>query len=222
MKTPEKAEAALIEISENISLIKEYNKYWEQITPKSNEDIARRYVFSFLSVHTPWSGNVSSFSLLEKNKDKLNNKEELIDLLKESRAGNYQSKSKGITKFTKDFIANPDFFKLEEGNHQMQRDKIMAQCFGLGLAKTAFALEMCFPLTAQVVCLDTHMLQLYGYIDPKDRAKAGSNKKLYYDMETHWLQLCKKLNVAPAIARAIWWDKKQQQQNSKYWTYVIE
>ena len=222
MKNAEKVEAELIKIASEHEVIKEYKQYWNEITPTKNEDVARRYVFSFLSVHTPWSSNVSSFLLLDKNKDKTNNKEELTQLLQQSRAGNYESKSKGIIKFVNDFEKNPDFFKLKEEEHQQQRDIIMTQCFGLGLAKTAFALEMCFPLTAQVVCLDTHMLQFYGYTDKKEKAKAASNKRLYHEMETHWLKTCKHLNIPPVIARAIWWDRKQQQKNSRYWTYVIE
>ena len=222
MKNPTRVEAELIAISKEKDVIKEYNRYWNEITPTKNEDIARRYVFSFLSVHTPWSSNVSSFLLLEKNKDKLNNKEELTAILQQSRAGNYETKSRGIVKFQKDFETNPDFFKLYDGDHQAQRDLIMNQCFGLGLAKTAFALEMCFRLSAQVVCLDTHMLQLYGYTDKKERNKAGSSKRLYHEMEKHWLATCKQLDISPVIARAIWWDKKQQQKNSKYWSYVIE
>ncbi len=209
------AEQALNEIGNDRETIDRYNKYWGSVTPITNLEIRRRYIFSFLSVHTPWSSNVSSFLLLEKNQQVYNNKEELTDLLIESRAGNYKVKSAGIHKFVRDFNDNPDFYKLDEGpSHQAQRNAIMKQCYGLGLAKTAFALEMCFPLTAEVVCLDTHLLQLYGFIDSKERAKV--REKQYIEMETHWLNTCKSLDIAPMIARAIWWDKKQQQTDSRY------
>lgn len=217
----ELAETELHNLKQNPQKISQYNEYWGSITPKTDEEIKRRYVFSFLSVHTPWSANVTSFLLLDKNKQALSDKEELTDLLVKSRAGNHNRKSEGIFRFVKDFDANPDFYKIEgTDDHQEKRDKIMAKCYGLGLAKTAFALEMCFPLTAQVVCLDTHILQLYGLKEPKDRARV--NYKKYKAMEDHWLTVCKNIELAPAVARAIWWDKKQQQEDSRYWTYTIE
>lgn len=223
MKTPEKVVASLVEIAQNRPLVEEYNKYWNLLTPKNNEDIADRYIFSFLSVHTPWSANVSSFLLLKRNKHVLGNKEELIDLLKESRAGNYSTKARGIYEFNKRFQNEPDFYKLHgDMSDANKRDIVMKDCYGLGLAKTAFAMEMCFPLTAKCVCLDTHILQLYGYTEPKERNKVSSNVKMYHAMEQHWLGTCNDLDVSPVIARAIWWDKKQQQNNSRYWSYVIE
>ena len=214
-------ETELYNLAENKQKVTEYNTYWQGITPVTNEEIKKRYVFSFLSVHTPWTANVNSFLLLEKNKQALSDKDELTKLLIQSKAGNHNRKSEGIFRFVKDFDENPDFYKLDTSvEHQAQRDKIMAKCYGLGLAKTAFALEMCFPLSAQVVCLDTHILQLYGYKEPKERAKI--NYQRYKAIEDHWLKVCAQINIAPAVARAIWWDKKQKQESSRYWTFTIE
>mgnify|MGYP003330691155 FL=1 len=219
-------EEALEEIASNRELIEEYNSYWKNITPANDKEIFRRYVFSFLSVHTPWSGNVRSFHMLDDlAENDYTNQERLQQVIYDSRAGNYRTKSKGIHRFTEHFNRSSEFYKLtndKDVSHQAQRDIIMTACYGLGLAKTAFALEMCYPLTAQIVCLDTHMLQLYGYTDGKERAKAGSDPDLYHEMETHWVETCNKHNMSPVIARAIWWDKKQRQKNSRYWTYVLE
>ncbi len=149
----------------------------------------------------------------------------MIELIKESRAGNYTTKAKGIAQFSTQFALTPHIFKMAGAPmnpSQAYRTWLMKHCHGLGLAKTAFALEMCYPLRARTVCLDTHMLQLYGYTEAKERAKAGSNKKLYYEMEDHWIKTCDSYGIAPFIARAIWWDKKQQQKDSRYWSYVIE
>lgn len=222
---PNQAEKDLNEIAKDKELIDSYMTYWESITPKNNLNVFRRYIFSFLSVHTPWSANVRSFLLLdkEKNIEAFKNEEHINDLIKESRAGNHKIKAKGISKFATDFDNDPDSFKLAPNeNSQKKRDLIMAKCFGLGPAKAAFALEMCFPLTAQTVCLDTHLLQLYGFDDKVLRARAGRSTRAYNEMENHWLEYCRSLDIPPAIARAIWWDKKQQQTSSKYWTYVIE
>lgn len=222
---PEQAEKDLYEIGKDRELIESYNKYWESITPTTDDEIIRRWIFAFLSVHTPWSGNVRSFLLLDKaDRSVLEDYSKVKALIEESRAGCYEMKAKGIYEFNKAYIASQGYnFKLiSKGAHMEERDLLMADCYGLGLAKTAFALEMCYPLRAQVACLDTHMLQLYGYTDKIERAKASSNRRKYHEMEKHWVDTCKEIKVAPTIARAIWWDKKQMQKDSRYWTYVLE
>jgi thermostable 8-oxoguanine DNA glycosylase len=218
---PKQAEKDLLEISENTELIKEYNEYWSSIAAKTDEDVFNRYVFSFLSVHTSWSSNVRAYLLLKENKDAFYDSNALTKLIKEGGVQYYNTKATGLYKFHSDFLFNPTFFDPTLYN-QDYRDRIMSYCHGLGLAKTAFAFEMCNPLENQTVCVDTHILQLYGYEDAIERGRAGSSPKKYKEIEDHWLATCKTLNIAPTIARAIWWDKKQKQKNSRYWTYVIE
>lgn len=206
----------------NQSKVAQYKQDWSKITPVTDEDIFNRYVFSFLSVHTSWSTNVRSYLLLMQNKKAFSNKQELANLIRLGGAQYYNTKAEGIFRFNKDFYANPNQFKLtQERNGPDIRNTIMQKCYGLGFAKTAFALEMCFPLLNQSVCLDTHMLQLYGYEDATQRGKIGSKKSVYLELETHWLSKCKQLGIPPTIARAIWWDEKQQKPNSNYWTHAL-
>lgn len=224
LMNPEKAEQQLLEISNDKQLISTYTNYWKSITPENSNEVFRRYVFSFLSVHTPWSANLRSFLALDRQPyNYYHNKEVLAERIAETRAGNQLTKSRGISEFARKFRNDPNAFIFMPGdNHVEKRNAIVSSLYGLGNAKVSFALEMCHPLDAQVVCLDTHMLQLYGYTDGPRRARAGSDPVMYARMEEHWVNFCNELRIPPVIARAIWWDKKQQQPDSKYWTYAIE
>ena len=216
-------EQVLTEISKDKERIEKYRAYWESITPANNEEVFWRYVFSFLSVHTAWSTNVRAYNLLRANRDVwFNDPIKLAELIKTSGVGLDIQRNKGILKFKDQFFQNPDFFKVRiDENWQQGRNRIMQECVGLGLAKTAFALEMCFPLQSQTVCLDTHMLQLYGY-SPKEVHKGGSNKTRYMLMEKHWIDTCNEMGVPAYIARCLFWDMKQKQTDSRYWSYVLE
>ena len=39
-----------------------YKEYWESIRPNNNDEIFRRYLFSFMSVHTTWKSNVAGYN----------------------------------------------------------------------------------------------------------------------------------------------------------------
>lgn len=192
-----------------------YIKYWESITPKDDEAIGNRWLFSFLSVHTSWSMNVSSYLLLTKHRDMwINDRQELSRLLIDSKVGLFKIREEGIWNYFQDKVVN----KTSEETWSDYRDKVMDTLRGLGPAKTAFALEMCFPLENKSVCLDTHMLNLYGY-GPRDQYRA---KKDYKCIEQHWVDTCDKVGIPPTIARCLFWDKRQMQNSSRYWTYIFE
>ena len=70
------------------------------------------------------------------------------------------------------------------------RDRLAKKILGLGKAKTSFAIEMLFPLEAQVVCMDTHLFQVYGLNQTK-------HSKLYNEIEADWLERSEKRGVAP-------------------------
>lgn len=199
-----------------------YKEYWSSISPQDEYECFMRFVFAVLSVHTSWKANVNSYLLLKQVKTWRNNKEELTRLIKESKVGLTTNRVKGISVLEEEFEKDPTFWKPKDNESWTDcRNRLMQKCYGLGFAKTAFALEMCFPTTAQTVCLDTHMLQLYGY-ETKTVSKPTSNKKLYQEMEQHWITTCDEHNVPPYIARCIFWDRKQKQQTSRYWSYVLE
>lgn len=201
--------------------IEEYNKYWQSIAPKNLKERYWRFVFAFLSVHTTWEANVRSYKLLVRDFDYVKNDlQELTDLLIRGRAGLYNMRAKGIHQFTQDFFLNSNQYEPIIGETWFEfRNRIMNKLFGLGLAKTSFALEMCYPLATACVCLDTHMLDLYGLSDKKSKA---NNIQAYIKMEKHWGMEATKLGLSPYVARCMFWDEKQNQKDSRYWSHVFE
>jgi hypothetical protein len=148
-------------------------------------------------------------------------KQTLKDVISYSGVGLINLRTKGMWEFKESFYNNPaQYYKSEAETWDCFRDRIMNLIHGLGYAKTAFALELCYPNEAEVTCLDVHMLRLYGY----DKSQTP-NKALYKEFEEHWVNTCKTNNIPPFIARSIWWDKNQVNTNEslgKYWTYVFE
>jgi len=181
-----------------------------------------RWVFAFLSVHTTWQANINAFNLLNNNQAWQTQFDLLEKLLIQSRVGLHSRRKKGIAQFTQDFWKNPEKWLKQPNESWIEcRDRLAEKCHGLGLAKTAFALEMCYPNTNESVCLDTHMLQLYGFTDPKEQSKAARYTN-YIKMEQHWVEQCQLLNAPAYIARALFWDTKQNKEDSRYWSYVFE
>ena len=93
----------------------------------------------------------------------------------------------------------------------------MKRAYGLGYAKTAFAIELCYPTECEVACLDTHMLQLYGH-----KVKGTPSPSKYRMLEQHWVDKCKSRKIPPFMARNVYWDSVQRQKDTRYWSYVFE
>lgn len=219
-----------------------YRKYWDKLRAKNHEDYYRFFLFSFMSVHTTWQANVRGYLGLHKmlskhggfmpcsgnvfsgKSDRESQKDPLMKELIKSKAGLHTRRYKGIAQFSKDFRVNPDWFYPAKNESVIEcRDRIQSKLYGLGLAKTAFALEMAFPDNQEVVCLDTHMIQLFKVKDSNNKQVSGSiNKSCYMELEKYWCNKCKKAGVPSAIARHMWWDEKQNQTNTHYWSYVFK
>lgn len=135
--------------------------------------------------------------------------------MEQSKIGLYNTRERGIW----ELVSTPIKQRRNSESWVDFRDRVEKKLYGLGPAKTAFAIEMCYPLECRTVCLDTHMLQLYGY-DTKDVGKANSGKK-YKEIEYHWLKCCEKNEIEPYMARCLFWDQRQMQTSSKYWSDVL-
>lgn len=212
--TVTKVDEALAKLT--ITDVERYSQYWTTIQPKSHLEYYQRWLFSFLSVHTTWTSTVRGYELL-KDRAWAGNKEELGRLLVQSGVGMHKIRTEGIYRFDVDFWSNPEsWYKQENESWKECRDRLMERCHGLGLAKTAFALEMGYPEQSEAVCLDVHMLRLYGK-DPKK----GISISEYARMESHWVKSCRDKGYPPAIARHAVWDVIQKKPDSTYWTYVF-
>lgn len=217
MSTPQENVELYIE-SIDQALIGQYREYWATIKPKTPAEVYERWLFAFLSVHTTWQRNVSSFQLLQGKKVSAS-KSELFDTIVSAGVGLHHMRTDGIWKFHYDFWANPESWMFDgQERWSDYRDRMMARCHGLKEAKTSFALELCYPDECGVVCLDTHMLQLYGCT--KKGTAVSPNK--YREMEQHWLACCQKRQLPSPLVRHVYWDKVQKQPDTKYWTHVFE
>lgn len=198
-----------------------YKEYWESIRPINNDEIFRRYLFAYMSVHTTWKSNVAGYNAIRNFNEWLDNKELLREKIKNSGCGLYNNRTKFIWDFKDKFWASPkDFYLTTKKYHVKKRDQIVNNISGLGTAKVSFALEQSHPNECRVFCGDTHMLELYGMKTLTYQSKKGLD--LYKKMERHWSVNCGKIGVPAYIARSIFWDTKQNKTDSRYWSYVFE
>lgn len=194
----------------------DYTGYWQYIKPKNDSEVFQRWLFAFMSVHTSWKANVAGYAAIKNWKEWLNDDTELLKRITESRVGMQNNRTKFISEFAKNFLHDPSaYYKKDDETWSEFRNRLEDNTLGLGMAKTSFAIEMCYPNEARVTCLDTHMFQAYGLDQTKDAKK-------YEALEQHWVEMSNMWNIPPYIARCLYWDTKQGYTDSRYWSYVLE
>ena len=199
-----------------------YKEYWESVRPQNNDDIFRRYLFAYCSVHTTWKGNCAGYNAIKNFNEWIDDKDALREKLHKSGVGLHNNRTNYIWDFSTKFWANPkDFYLTTKKYHVKKRDSIVSKISGIGLAKVSFALEMIHPNEARVLCGDVHQLRLYDMESLKYN-KSRSGTDLYKKMERHWMVNCGKLGVPSYIARSIYWDDLQKKEDSRYWSFVLE
>jgi thermostable 8-oxoguanine DNA glycosylase len=198
-----------------------YCEYWDSITPTTHEEIFKRYLFAFCSVHTTFQGNIKGYQAIQNFEEWFHSKELLLEKLKNSGSGLYNNRSNYIWDFKNQFWnSTKDYYFTSKKCHLTKRDQIVDKINGLGMAKVSFALEMIHPNDARVLCGDIHQLRLYGLEDLKYNNKQG--REAYKKMESNWVYHCSRNKVPSYIARSIYWDQIQEQENTRYWSFVFE
>jgi hypothetical protein len=193
----------------------QYN-YWNHLKPINDSERFQRYLFAFMSVHTTWERNIIGYNNIKDWWSWINKWNVLEEKLIESRVGLHNNRLRFISDFTIKYWSNPSYY--EKGRNEewnVFRNRIMDTIIGLGIAKSSFAVEMIYPLEAKIVCLDTHLFQAYGL-----NQKTSRNK--YDTIESHWVSNSISRRIPPYIARCVYWDRKQEQSNSRYWSHVFE
>lgn len=199
----------------------DYEAYFETLAPKTLDDVFRRWMFAYASVHTTWENNCKLYEQL-KPLDWIGNDQLLFERVTASKAGMQNMRTKFISQFTEFFWRHPTWFNKSPTETWFEyRDRIMKRAPGIGLAKAAFFIELTCFHKSKVACFDTHMVQLYGFT-PKEYAAGKVRGKDFTRMEQHWTNTCLRRKLSPVTARWLVWDAKKQQQNSRYWTYVLE
>ena len=198
------------------STVQRYSDYWAGIKPVSLVEHKRRWWFAFLSIRSQWKANKNTYALLARNR--WESKDALEGLLHQGRIGLVDRRSRAIWEFTQAFDACPgDFMHTSGEDWSAFRKRLVKRLYGVGIAKVSFSFEMCWPMESRTVCIDTHIMQMYGVCPKK-----GINQSEYHAAEGHWLDTCESKGYAPAIARHILWDKRQNKRNTRYWSHVLE
>ena len=215
---PENAIKHIVNITDND--LSRYRHYLRHIAPANKEDIFRRWLFSYASVHTQWVMNCRLYNALQDLKW-LGDKKELGRRIKESRAGMHNKRTDFIYEFSQFYWDHPAWFRKNKfESWPAYRDRLEKAAKGIGIAKAAFVVEMTYPITSDVICVDTHIFQLYGYT-----AKGvynGVSRKKTEAIEEHWTRSCRACRIPPVLARWLYWDAKQGYSNSRYWSFMFE
>lgn len=194
-----------------------YKTYFDTITPTEDTEVFRRGLFAFASVHTTWRYNVDMFAMLW-DLGWTKSRQDLRDRIFESRAGLTDGRTRAIWEFNENYWKDPSWYRKRDDELWPQyRDRVQARTLGLGFAKTAFFIELCYPLEAEVLVTDTHVLQMYGL-----KGNSAPGAKLSGYIEGHWVAECRRLKFGVPAARWCLWDRKQGQTDSRYWSYCIE
>jgi len=199
--------------------INRYLEYWNGIAPRNHQEYYERWLFAFMSIRTAWRENVKLFEairLLPAGFTEL----QLRQCLIENRSGMINNRTRGVWNFHRDFWKNPVTWYPSLGEPiSVCRDRLIERIFGMGIAKVSFVMEMAFPPTCDVVCIDVHLARLYGLRSPYERRMTLS---AYRRIEAHWTQHCQRREIPSAIARHIYWDHVQGQGSTNYWSHVFE
>jgi hypothetical protein len=202
----------------SLSLVKRETDYWDKLTIDSDAEYFNRWVFAIMSVHTTWESNVNGYNVAMQNFSWTIDKKRLEQMVIDGRVGMYHRRNKGLWQLVQKFRSNPkQFYKKKNETWQECRNRLVGSIFGLGNAKTTYALALGFPTEAQLCCLDVHLLRFMGH-----DMDGQPNLKIYQAMEDEWLDRCNKYGVAPNVAREIYWNKVQGRRNSRYWSYCLE
>ena len=141
--------------------VSQYKEYWNSVAPQTDGEFFQRWLFAYTSIHTTWESNVRAYNHIKNFNVWLEDKDKLAELLYISKAGCHNQRTNYIWDFSSKFWANPERFKKTNRENWFKfRNRLSLELWGIGLAKTSFALELCYPEKCQAVCLDVHMLRL--------------------------------------------------------------
>lgn len=203
--------------------ISSYEEYWKSISPTNSNEIFRRWLFAYTSIHSTWQSNVRSYNHIKNFEQWKNDKSKLAELLFLSKSGLQNQRTENIWDFKNKFFDNPDsFIKSSSESWVDLRNRLAQNLKGIGLAKVSFALELCYPNNVEIVCLDVHMLRALRMNEQGYRADSKKEIAEYMTGENVWLEKSKRIETSPYITRCLYWDILQGHKNSRYWSSCLE
>ena len=204
----------------NLGLVKKEESYWQDLTIRNDAEYFDRWVFAIMSVHTTWESNVRGYIEAMKDLSWTISKDRLEQMIVDAKVGMYRNRNRGLWELVEKFREDPkQFYKKEDETWQECRNRLIGSIYGLANAKTTYALTLGFPTEARLCCLDVHLLRFMGHDLKNGHA---SDLRVYEQMENEWLDRCDKYDIAPNVAREIYWNKVQNRRTSRYWSYCLE
>lgn len=196
-----------------------YRDYWRSVLPTGPHGVWLRWVFAYMSIHTTWERNVAGYRAVAALGSSFS-RTQLAGAIAGAGVGLLRNRTEGLWRLRQELGAHPARWQpaADPGRHREQRDELARQAYGIGLTKVSFAFELCAPLACGVVCLDTHLLQLYGGRQGAEAPGAAA----YNEMEAHWLRLCAARGLASPLVRHLYWDAKKERASTRYWSWVFE
>lgn len=199
----------------------EYKDYFISIAPETPEDIFRRFLFAQCTVNMAWMKSVElyqelAYAVWPKPES------EVIDVFRQLHTGLETARGRQVAMFGNKIYENDNirtlFTKQPNETWTMFRDRGVKAMPGLGYAKFSFSCELCWPEDSECVCLDRHM---FNHVFKYSGAKSGVSKQMYIRLETAWNSACRRVGMAPAIARLACWDSLVGQTDAKFWACVF-
>jgi len=201
--------------------IDDQTQYWIKHTPNSIDEVFRRWLFAYTSIHTGWQGNVMGYQAIKDFIYWKWNKSELRKRLRKSGCGMHNMRTNYIWEFSKKFWANTSDYLPQAGESwRSYRDRLVQNNKGIGIAKVSYVLELMYPLTCKVLCGDIHQCRAYGF--KTNLRDNGTDKHEYESMEYHWVQKSIAAGTSGPVARQIFWNRMKKQPNSRFWSWVFE
>lgn len=198
--------------------VKRETAYWESLQTQSDFDVFKRWLFAILSVNSNWESNVYAYKFLLSDFSWMVSKETLDEKMPKAQVGLNERRATGIWQLVEGFREDPSQFTKKDDETWVEcRNRLIGRIYGLGNAKTTYALNLSYPVDAELLCLDIHILRFMGY-----EKNSISSLKQYRQYEDTWLEKSEKAGVAPNVAREIYWNRVQGRTNSRYWSYCLE
>ena len=200
--------------------VKSETDYWTDLIPQDDSEMFARWVFAIMSVHTTWESNVRGYEVAMSDLSWTISKDKLKQMIVKAKVGLYERRERGLWDLATKFREDPNQFKKQDGETWQEcRNRLIGKIYGLGNAKTTYALALSYPTESQLCCLDVHLLRFMGHDLSNGHA---SSLKVYEKMENEWLDRCDKYGISPNVAREMYWNKVQGRRNSRYWSYCLE
>ena len=193
----------------------QYYYDWLTIIPQSDIETLNRWRFAYCTVHTPWLRSCEQYQKIQNLYDNIEYTK-LAEILKKTSGGMWDIKAEGIDQLHR-LWRNDDPIFEPTPNWQKFRNNLYKSLPKLGLAKTSFALEMLYPNTAQIICIDRHMFKAFGWED----VDLSCNENQYHYYENYWVDMSNQYNMPPVLSRNLFWDIIQQQTSSLYWAKYL-